>query len=1222
MFNNDKNNFNFVPNKSIVNNEIKKNSSHMTGREGGLENKNKFEDRDEWKKNKKIKDSDKAKWQKEIDKFDNKVNQCRNLNKIKNVEIEIKSDKDKDKPYVTEVKDWISKQRINWLNMNILTWNMQSFNKIDEEAIKKKSFLLENIAKINPEIIFLIDVGQKVNQLNIPNYRCANNGRDMLGIRYDIKVEPIIEQETFQLKQIDLNFVYIRPQEKNKEKIRFVKELMENNKAIIGDLNIKSNNFDLKNYDRIIGEPTLQTVYLKKKDYKSKIITNLAPSDHLLVVFEIKRRVPHTSQIRLESITYNMTKKVIKDIFSKGKTEYKIKISQVKKILPYNEENRLLNNILNEFMNHNTKSIFKKYDFLWKGFKKEPFLGTYIPQEVFDSLKEHYHNNDDKRYNDFDYTNIDNLEITELCPCYTTASNANTYDGYILSNIDKAINNTWNKMISNEECNIKNFVDFCNKTKYQMAFETFFLRKNKTLNSVNDIRIISIVPIQLKIWENLIYNSVLNYLTNYIDEKGLYQNGGRRGGSTYQAVFEVRTKFEEQDGKGILLLDLTKGYDSVIWEILENDINNIKDDKVRSMLKLWINLVCHTDCVANGLKIKKTRGLGMGLSLAPIIFEFYVHGALLNTRVNWKKIVFYVDDCALIISNLEDIDIFKNISSEFGKRGLMFNHKKSCILSADSTIIEKFKELEIKKKEYEKYLGISLGINNNNEVIVDDRYMKLSNSFTCIPKLICLSIKTRILDAAILARTRFSAMMISIKNSIELQYILRWIWKIYKRDFFKLSYSQLIFFMPNVAKYCFDLHDLMVIKQKTQNIGNLDEYENTINVFIKSRLTTKIPQWDKIINECWFNIKEDFEISLNGLKYWCKEVWKCIIKNNVNIWLREKRADGIKIKSSFKDLINTKLFKNFKYIQIIILKHFDEKRIDFFYFLINFFINIKKKLTICQKLFTDFKECNLPFVTDNNKEFRNILFNEYYTVLQTIIYEMLEYERKDKDKWKEILAISLVVDEICCNTRSYNKTVSELIYILNLKIKLRNNYIDKEVSIIMNEEDDEDYIVIEYSPENWDYTIAVDGSFANNKCGGGLIVRRKINGEFKDVDKLFFSVTNNNTNFRNVIGELKSTYAAISYAIENAWPELNILFDYMGVCKFSVGKWISIDKCIADYRKAINKLLRNSKLVINWYKIKSHTNVRLNDEADYLAKIGAKVLESRSEDKEIQEPIW
>ena len=235
---------------------------------------------------------------------------------------------------------------------------------------------------------------------------------------------------------------------------------------------------------------------------------------------------------------------------------------------------------------------------------------------------------------------------------------------------------------------------------------------------------------------------------------------------------------------------------------------------------------------------------------------------------------------------------------------------------------------------------------------------------------------------------------------------------------------------------------------------------------------------------------------------------------------------------------------------------------------------------------------------------------------------MLEYERKDRDIWKEILAISLIVDEICCNTRSYNKTVNELIYILNLKIKLKNDYINKEVSIISNEEEDEDYTVITYSPENWDYVISVDGSFANNNCGGGLIVRRKINNEFKDVDKLFFSVTNNNTNFRNVIGELKSTYAAIAYAIENSWPELNILFDYIGVCKFSIGKWISIDNCVVEYRKAINKMLRNSKLIINWYKIKSHTNVRLNDEADYLAKIGANVLEPRLGDKEIQEPIW
>lgn len=122
---------------------------------------------------------------------------------------------------------------------------------------------------------------------------------------------------------------------------------------------------------------------------------------------------------------------------------------------------------------------------------------------------------------------------------------------------------------------------------------------------MNDIRIISIVPIFIKIWESLIYNTVVEYVTNVVDSYGRYQFGGVLKGSTYDCLFKAREIYEK-DGKGLLFIDITKGYDSIEFEILEKDIMGISEANIRNLLMVWLIMVRNCNAKVNLSTIYKS----------------------------------------------------------------------------------------------------------------------------------------------------------------------------------------------------------------------------------------------------------------------------------------------------------------------------------------------------------------------------------------------------------------------------------------------------------------------------------------------------------------------------------------------------------------------------------------------------------------------------------------
>lgn len=142
----------------------------------------------------------------------------------------------------------------------------------------------------------------------------------------------------------------------------------------------------------------------------------------------------------------------------------------------------------------------------------------------------------------------------------------------------------------------------------------------------------------------------------------------------------------------------------------------------------------------------------------------------------------------------------------------------------------------------------------------------------------------------------------------------------------------------------------------------------------------------------------------------------------------------------------------------------------------------------------------------------------------------------------------------------------------------------------------------ETEPENYAF---VDGSFNSATSvygyGGFLVTQGKryvISGSGQD--PLMASM-------RNVAGEVHGSMAAVEKAVALGLSELTIYYDYMGIEMWATGAWKRNKQGTIAYYDFMQSV--KDKIALHFVKVKGHSGVEGNEEADRLARKAAGVDE-------------
>lgn len=89
---------------------------------------------------------------------------------------------------------------------------------------------------------------------------------------------------------------------------------------------------------------------------------------------------------------------------------------------------------------------------------------------------------------------------------------------------------------------------------------------------------------------------------------------------------------------------------------------------------------------------------------------------------------------------------------------------------------------------------------------------------------------------------------------------------------------------------------------------------------------------------------------------------------------------------------------------------------------------------------------------------------------------------------------------------------------------------------------------------------------------------------------------------RNVTGEMLGAMYAVKFAMFNGFRAIEIRYDYQGIEKWVTGEWRSKTELTQKYAAAMRRWSKS--IAITFTKVAAHTNVKYNELADRMAKMG------------------
>lgn len=127
------------------------------------------------------------------------------------------------------------------------------------------------------------------------------------------------------------------------------------------------------------------------------------------------------------------------------------------------------------------------------------------------------------------------------------------------------------------------------------------------------------------------------------------------------------------------------------------------------------------------------------------------------------------------------------------------------------------------------------------------------------------------------------------------------------------------------------------------------------------------------------------------------------------------------------------------------------------------------------------------------------------------------------------------------------------------------------------------------------YSVYVDGSYDKKKTSYAAVILLN-NKILKELYGLMQKEEVLGT--RQVAGELEAVIQAVDWCEKHSINTVTIYYDYEGIEKWVTGKWKTNHPITISYKNKI----RESKVKIQWVKVKSHSGNKFNDYVDLLAK--------------------